>query len=114
MNALTDTHTLEEVKFRLNSDFAISQMMKNMLNSNPAFHYVFKNISIIAYIPIAEFQKTKFANTKIHKFTTLSKVVKSNSVLILILYGYMNINIILTSAYKSQFMFESKLSTTTD
>ena len=91
-------------------------MMKNMLNSNPAFHYVFKNISIIAYVPIAEFQKTKFANTQIHKFTTVSKVAKSNSVLILILYGYMNINIILTltSAYKSQFMFESKLSTTTD
>ena len=40
--------------------------MANSLNLNSAFYYIFRNLSIIAYI--IEIQKSKFANIKFHEF----------------------------------------------
>ena len=48
-----------EENFNWNLNFAVS-LIANSLNLNPAYYYIFWNLSIIAYI--IEVQKSKFAN----------------------------------------------------
>ena len=48
-----------EENFNWNLNFAVS-LIANSLNLNPAYYYIFWNLSMIAYI--IEVQKSKFAN----------------------------------------------------
>ena len=57
--------TLKEEDFHLNLYFAIT-LMVNLLNINYASYYIFRNLSIIAYI--IEIQKSQFANIKFPEF----------------------------------------------
>ena len=52
-------YTLQEENFHGNLNFAISPMT-NSLNFYSAYYYIFRNLSMIAYL--IEFQQLKFAN----------------------------------------------------
>ena len=52
--------------------------MTNSLNLNSAYYYIFRNLSMIAYL--IEFQQLKFANIKFREFDQLSQVAKLNYV----------------------------------
>ena len=54
--------------------------MANSLNLNSAFYFIFRNLSLIAYI--IGIQKSKFANIKFCEFDQSEPVAKLNSVYI--------------------------------
>ena len=71
------THTLKPENFQWNLNFAIT-LMANSLNLNCAYDYVFRNLSMLAYI--IEIQKIqnllKFISMNL---TNLSQVTKLHS-----------------------------------
>ena len=58
-------YTLQEEYFRWNLNFAIL-LMTNLLNFNSAKSYIFKNLSIMAYI--TKIHKSKFADVSFREF----------------------------------------------
>ena len=76
------TDTLQEPHFHWNLNFAIS-LMANSLNLNSAYNYVFRNLSMIAYM--IEFQNQNSLIFLSLKLTSLSQVAKLNAVYIFIL-----------------------------
>ena len=57
--------TLQEENIHRNLNYAIS-LKSNSLNLNSAYYYIFRNLSMIAFI--IEIQKSKFVNIELRKF----------------------------------------------
>ena len=75
LKASVVSSTLQEENFHWNLNFAIEKF--NSLNLNSIYYYIFRNLSMIAYM--IKIQNSKFSNSV--NLTNLSQVARLNSMM---------------------------------